>query len=230
MLKMIRTGVVFLGMTAGLFAAACVSEVTVKDGNSGGAGATGSSTENGTAVTGSTTGSSMGGSPSFASCNGPGECEIVNRTCCGVCGLPTLDDVTGVNMAKRDAYVDDVCKNSEGCDRCAQAPNADLFAYCERLKGGGGECVAADVSETELARCKTDTDCRLRIGLACCEACSGQWGDLAAISIKNEQALLELVCSPSDIGCPECAPQYPPNTFAVCQKGRCMVDGFDAGG
>ncbi len=226
----IRTGVALMGMTASLFAAACVSEVTVKDGNSGGAGTSGSSTTTGSAVTGSTSGSGAGGGSSFASCTGPGECEIVNRTCCGVCGIPTLDDVTGVNIGKRKAYVDAVCAGSQGCDLCAQAPNADLFAYCERLEDGGGQCVAADVTQTELASCKVDTDCRLRMGLACCEACSGQWGDLVAINIKNEQALLELVCSPSDLGCPKCAPQYPPNTFAACNKGRCMVDGFDAGG
>jgi hypothetical protein len=79
------------------------------------------------------------------------------------------------------------------------------------------------VRDHELSQCKSDTDCSLRMGLACCEACDGGSGDVVAINRDQGELLRQLACGNELIGCPKCAPLYPDGAEAVCTAGQCEV-------
>lgn len=223
--RMIKAGAVWVILSAGGLLAACTNDVTVLRDGSGSSG----QGEN-TMTTGSTSGS--GGSAGYAECKWAGECELVNRTCCGVCGPPALADMTAINRQHHDAYTGGLCVGPSGaCDDCEQEPNVNLFAYCDSPTEAVGNCIAADVRESDLSRCEVDSDCRLRLGLGCCELCAGNGDALVAINTKLEQQLRDLVCPAfADIGCPECGPQYPADIFALCKQGHCAVDPSINGG
>jgi hypothetical protein len=77
------------------------------------------------------------------------------------------------------------------------------------------KCTMIDVRDTAAARCMTDSECRVRSGSRCCEACSS-----APIAISDEAALLELqACDPA-APCPACEPQLD-GYEAICNEGRC---------
>ncbi len=119
------------------------------------------------------------------------------------------------------AHYEDVCTDPVACPDCPSALNPDLFAYCD-----AGLCQGADVKGDPLGGCGSNADCKLRLGLECCE-CGNENGILTAIPIAYEQKLQELVCD-SDFGCPECAPVYPADTEAWCEAGHCVVMYWDA--
>jgi len=135
--------------------------------------------------------------------------------------MPDLDDKVALHEDDVFQYREDVCVDSEGCPICYSEPNPDLFAYCE-----AGLCKGADVKGDPLGGCVGASDCKLRLGLECCE-CGNEDGLLTAIPIAYEQKLQELVCEPG-FGCPECAPVYPIGAEPWCEAGHCVVMYMDA--
>ena len=196
-------------------AAACGSEV--EGGGNGGTGGT-----DGTGGTGGTGGAGGGGGQGadgqIAACDGPGQCTLVQNSCCGPCGEPTLGDYDAVNAESADAYFNVfVCPEPMPCPACAITPNPDLFAYCE-----AGKCAGADVTAHAFSECTTAADCTLRMGLGCCEGCAGDAAALVAVASSELAALHDAICPP-DFGCPACAPMYPPEWKADCVAGHCAV-------
>ncbi len=147
-------------------------------------------------------------------CTRNGECTLTARTCCGVCGAPTLEDVIALPFSSLDDYRATVCEGDPACPGCASTPNPNLFATCN-----AATCVALDLGATSVAQCEVDDDCRLRVA-GCCEC-----GDTSAeslISIRAEALLdyLALVCD-DETACAECEPIYPDAQEAFCNAGRC---------
>lgn len=183
--------------------------------SSTGAGATSSTGSTGSGTTTSGTTGSGGGScplPDAKACTQPSDCVFAEESCC-ICGQPELSDLIAVNTEHAP-----VCGcNGPVCD-CAISPNPNLALSCD-----AGQCAGWDVrKEDALSACTQDSDCRLRAGLSCCEACDASPWDLVSIRTDAAGALAARVCS-GDQGCPACAPQYPPDAFAQCIAGHCAV-------
>jgi len=198
-------------------AAACGNDVNVFSGSGGGGGQSSSSSSGSSS---SSSGSSSSSSGTQAQCDGPGQCMLASATCCGVCGMPTLDDMVAINQSELDAYTAELCASNPPCPGCASQPNPNLMAYCD-----SGQCVAADITNGALTECQDNTDCRLRWGLECCE-CGAQNGGLTAIAVAAESKLMQLVCDPA-ADCPACVPSYPADAAALCDAGHCIVTYWD---
>lgn len=188
----------------GLVASGCGSTVVEPGAGGGGSGAT---------TTGTTTTTTTTGTGGFSSCDGPGQCVLVEQGCCSSCGTQSLDTLVAVNAAQASAFHQSVCPEEVPCPACASQQNPNLFAYCD-----SGTCRAADVRTHEVSACSSNGDCSLRIGTSCCEPCSGPGFELTSVSGSLET----LVCSPST-ACDDCAPQYPFDAAAVCSNGHCGV-------
>jgi hypothetical protein len=89
-----------------------------------------------------------------------------------------------------------------------------LLATCR-----GGSCVVVDLQAHPATACSDASECRLRTN-ACCE-CGGPVDDDHLVAIGTGGGFDALVCDPG-IGCPECAPGYPPATFE-CKAGHCVI-------
>jgi hypothetical protein len=208
---------------------ACNSEVVVFDSSGvGGSGASGVTASVGAGATGPGSSSSGGGDDALFQCRGSDGCTLVARRCCGVCGQPELPDVIAVASEKQNDYRDTVCEPNESCPGCASSPNPNLFASCVGATDTTpGQCQAFDARKTEIGACTTPDDCTLRNGLACCESClPADKNSLVAIAKDQLGTLMQMVCD-GDIGCPECAPSYPPGAAAICDAGTCKVSGLN---
>jgi hypothetical protein len=224
-----------LASSLALLGTACGSEVESGSGTggagggAGGSGATTGSTldsSTGTGATGPGSGTTTSGSastgagtdPAFAACSTQGSCVLAANTCCGVCGMPTLDDVDPVNTAELDAHRAAVCPDPTGpCPACASEPNPNLFAYCDL---GAGSCAEGDLSRSPFAECSGPDDCTLRLSLECCECgASGEW---VAVAAAKQQELEGLLCAP-DVACAKCEPVPPADVTAACVQGYCAV-------
>lgn len=218
-----------LGATATLivmaqFGAGCGSEITVWNDGGGGSQSTSSTGNQSTGNQSTGTSSSTSGGPTdLSACDGVGQCELVPASCCGFCGQPATDDMTGIHKDQLDAHRNEVCGDDAACPACYAEPDPNLFAYCDQPASGNGSCVAADVRTHDLSVCEKDSDCRLRMGLDCCEGCFGGVDGVVAISTKKNDELSALACGPELMGCPECAPDYPDDAIAVCTSGHCEV-------
>ncbi|MBW2453854.1 MAG: hypothetical protein JRI68_05065 [Deltaproteobacteria bacterium] len=198
---------------------ACGGKTSVFDDGNGGAGGSSSSSTSSNGST-STSTSSTSSSGTQTICTDSLECELVSETCCGVCGMPSLEDMVALHEDDVEAHFQDVCAEPIGCPDCPSAPNPHLFAYCD-----AGLCKGAAVTDDPQGSCQDNTDCKLRMGLDCCEC--GSQGPITAIPVAYEPKLQELVCD-GDYGCPECAPVYPSGAEAWCEQGECIVIYLDA--
>jgi hypothetical protein len=184
--------------------------------------AVGGTTVGGTGGTGATGGSGgaggTGGSidpPDWTDCSGPGQCELLSKTCCMPCTVVQLDQLTAINSSKRAAFTQKTCgPNPAPCPPCVGEIDPHLMARCE-----GGKCRAIDVrQDPSYTGCASNADCRLRKGLACCQCeASGGW---VALNEKGHNQVSADTCAPGSI-CPRCAPVPPVGMSAVCQSGVC---------
>jgi hypothetical protein len=78
-----------------------------------------------------------------------------------------------------------------------------------------GECGVVDIRTTAYVTCSSDSDCFLRVGLGCCDACPH--GDWVALSSTG---FLDADCT--DLPCPACDPP-PPKLDARCVMQRCTL-------
>jgi hypothetical protein len=156
---------------------------------------------------------------SLGSCAQPGECVLVTRTCCGVCGAPAVTDMDAVRWDETETHHNELCGTGPvNCPRCAIMTNPHLGAICR-----ASHCAAVDVRTDATSSCTTDADCMLRFGLSCCEMCAGTDAELTAI---RQDALHDLTtCAPNQGACPPCVPTYPTRAHARCnaQTRQCEV-------
>lgn len=207
-----------LASTLVLFTAFC-GGTSVVDATSGAGGAAASTATSASAEAsaGNTTGSTGAGGPNFAACDAPGTCVLANKTCCGVCGKPTVNDLDAIGEAAIDAHAKAVCPEPGPCPACETELNGNLFAYCDL---DAKSCVGANLPDTAFAACKENSDCSLRLGVGCCECIqAGEWVAVATARLADLSALL---CK-ADQPCPNCVPQPPNGIMAACVGGRCEV-------
>jgi hypothetical protein len=214
-----------------LSALACGGNVNVGTGGTGGGGTSGTGATAGTGATSTTSSISTTTTsdtippPDFYSCTGPGQCTLALPGCCEPCGVPQASDYTGVNLMETDAYHKYVCPMPTPCPGCVGGLNPNLFAYCS-----AGKCTPADITTNEVSECAVDSDCHLRAGTGCCEACGNiDTTQVVAVSSKAPQPFESLVCAPM-MGCPGCIPSFPANLSAVCNMGHCAVKAGGLGG
>lgn len=183
-----------------------------------GGGGTGGSTGAGGGATTTTSGTNTS---AFSACTGPGQCILMQPSCCSGCSTLELGSVVAVNEALAQEYFNFVCPDPVPCPECEPLPNPNLFAYCDN-----GQCVAADVRKEDFSKCASDADCALRATSGCCQPCSATAFEMIATQPGAEETLKSLVCAP-DEGCSKCLPQYPPQVSAVCAaNGHCAVAGI----
>jgi hypothetical protein len=154
----------------------------------------------------------------YAVCDGPGQCLALVPGCCGGCGAPTLDDVTGVNADKQDDFRAATCGDPHPvCPACPTMPEPNLVAFCEQ-----GSCRAHDVRVEDVSSCSKDEDCMLRAA-SCCEPCSPSAFELIAVAKDRAADYRAKMCSP-DQACSKCMPMYPAGWTASCATdGHCHV-------
>ena len=175
-----------------------------------GDGATDTVSDDGAAADGAGDPVEEGENPDWAACQVPSDCVIVSNGCCDICGMPTLNEVDGVNKSLLDEHYDDVCGDPVPCPQCITMPNPELIATCR-----DGFCVAMDVGAENLTACTSGEECVIRTP-ECCECGADTTpGVLIAIRSDSRRELEELVCDP-DVDCAMCAPVYPDNVEAVC--------------
>lgn len=146
---------------------------------------------------------------------------LVERSCCPLCGQPSLDAYEAVNQSKTSEWGEMNCPHPGDvpCAPCEpSAPNPNLIAICE-----AGQCKGIDISKHDLSACSVAADCRLRNGTTCCEHCSVQPDGMIALANDKAADFITLVCEPTGGACPPCEPQYPPGTTADCIDGHCAV-------
>lgn len=198
--------------------AACSGNVVVENtgGNHGGLGGGGNGQTGVTTSSGSLTSTSP---IDFAACDGPGQCMLAEPGCCPACGIPELGAFAPINSKYEADYQKYVCPEPTPCPACETIPNPNLFAYCD-----AGHCVAADVRTHAVSACKSSSDCHLRAGSACCEACGDvSFDSLIAVSGTSGVSLASLVCSPNG-DCPDCIPNYPAAVATCADDGHCQVE------
>jgi len=155
--------------------------------------------------------------PAF--CTQSGECRAVSTQCCG-CGVASFYNMVGANVCSAGIVAERRCATID-CKTCGVNPTTAWFGATCR----DNHCVAFDAREKDVTECTQATDCRLRYGLGCCEACNGDLSTLVATS--NESS--EWLCPEGHPPCSPCFGQrvYPDGMYAVCENGRCaVVDGI----
>ncbi len=158
-------------------------------------------------------------------CSEPSECAVTPNTCCGECGVATLEGSTAVNRENLGELSERLCADPVACPDCAAAPNPALVATCNAAR-----CAVVDVSRLPLAACITDDDCVLRTR-ECCE-CGASTAPESLIALRPDGLIdyLGLVCDSGAI-CDDCVPTYPADVEAACIEGVCEVIAVaDAGG
>ena len=138
------------------------------------------------------------------------DCVLTSRTCCGVCGAPTADDVIALRRDEVDAYRRGVCgPDPVGCPACATQPNPSLVAVC-----ADPGCAVRDLGRAgdPATACTTDAGCVIR-SAACCECGGG--APYLALAVDHAADYAALVCPPGT-ACPECAPLPPADLEAYC--------------
>jgi hypothetical protein len=193
-------------LAAALVASACGGSVIATSPGGGGAGGAGQG------------GAGQGGAVDHDACDGPGQCVLVEPSCCASCESVGIDGVVSIHQdALTDFHLAQCGGVDVGCPACASTYDPRMFAFCE-----AGTCQKALVQETPLAQCSGPDDCRLRAGLGCCVCNAG--GEWVAITAVEEAALEALVCAPGT-ACAECEPVPPADLFADCIEGVCQVVG-----
>jgi hypothetical protein len=200
------------GVRAALFSlfcffVACGGAVKSGEGVSDGGTTAGSSTG---------TGGAGGSSVDYAACGPTDRCVPALVGCCGTCGPLELSHFAGTNARYVTEFRAATCPMPLPCPDCGGYPNDHITARC-----AAGRCEAIDIRRTpEITGCSADTDCRVRLGLECCECSStGAW---AAIAVKGESALAAAVC-PANFGCDACVPQPPKDLVPACVNGVCEI-------
>jgi hypothetical protein len=157
------------------------------------------------------------GTTAPTACTNATQCVVTRAQCCGQNPDPTIRDVTAVNAAS----LADFNAPCALVDCVSSGPVPSHFgATCNN-----GHCLAFDVRGTELTACTAPSDCRLRAGLACCEACDAEHQDFVALRVDVD--LSSLACGDAPINCGACQPMPPAGLVADCLEGHCRPSQLD---
>jgi hypothetical protein len=160
-----------------------------------------------------------GGNPNFDPCSQPTDCVLVSPGCCG--GCEPVDDrmLVAINSQASSQYFKPCAAVS--CGPCPPLPPGVSSARQYFVPAcQNGECTVVDIREAGLTDCQRASDCVLRSGSSCCEACGA-----AIVSLNRNADLGALVCSSaSPTACAPCIPAIPPGYSALCTAGRCTVE------
>ncbi|HYQ16864.1 MAG TPA: BPTI/Kunitz domain-containing protein [Polyangiaceae bacterium] len=170
-----------------------------------------------------------GGNPNYDSCSRPSDCVVAGTGCCGVCESPslTVHDFIAYNhqyeplscsVLKAAPAPGNIAPPGTAlpCAPCANTGNATLRNFVPDCVAG--QCVVVDIRQSPTTACTDSSQCRLRSGTGCCEACDG--GDL--IAVRDDGSFEDLVCG--GVLPPCCAPLPPSSDASVtCANGRCAV-------
>ncbi len=156
-------------------------------------------------------------------CDQPSDCVVVPATCCGVCGQPTVGDVTAVRADRVAEHSEQVCGDEpRGCPDCMIRPTPELVAGCI-----ANRCEAVDLRAHPSTACQRHEDCRVRTP-DCCE-CGGAADAWSVVAVSDSDALTDLVCDEHQ-GCPKCMPVYPAiRTRCDSKTGHCVILDVDRG-
>lgn len=152
--------------------------------------------------------------PSEDFCNSEIDCALISTACCGACEPLVASDLISINV---EHLADRVC--DVACGACPpltsdQSPTRQYFKPgCDAHK-----CTVVDVRETDVVSCQSDSDCMLRLGSECCEACAGE-----PIAVNRNADLNAFFCPGGPTPCPTCVPQLPSNYRGACIQNRCSV-------
>jgi hypothetical protein len=138
------------------------------------------------------------------------DCSLLPRTCCPGCGLPTADSYLALARGSLSPVEAMTCLGDPiaGCPECESGANPSVYAACIDAR-----CSVVDV--TAFASCLIDTDCRL-VSKDCCD-CGGDFSEWGIMSV-NYAYVRPQRCD--GVGCDECVPTHPLNTFAICEADR----------
>lgn len=149
-------------------------------------------------------------------CDRASDCALTSE-CCGPCEPLEMTDLTAINqthLAKRRC--DKLCGACPSLGVGERETRNYFLAGCVAHK-----CRVIDIrgtpmtpDHTELVRCADDSDCKLRLGAQCCEACSGE-----PIAVNGNANF----CPDGAVTCPACAPRIPPGYSTSCVQGRCVL-------
>jgi hypothetical protein len=148
-------------------------------------------------------------------CSRNTDCQLVPRGCCS-CGSGPVSSYLALNAGG----VHRMSCGTVACAPCgpttAPDPNDPALYYIATCQAGS--CAVVDLRASEVTACKSDGDCGLRSGTACCSGCGGQ---TVALNLSKQADLASLVCDPEPSACPACAPAF--TGSAMCSSGRCSV-------
>jgi hypothetical protein len=156
-----------------------------------------------------------GTKPAMTACDVPNDCVVASSGCCGLCPDAPFESAIGINRERALAGEYQPCGDVE-CEPCAEVPVPLRTTGYFVPTCASGECGALDLRTDAATECTEDTDCFLRLGSECCEACEGD----NLIALRSTDFLAGRC---DDVGCPECEPTYPPDYAARCVSGRCTV-------
>jgi len=148
-------------------------------------------------------------------CASGSDCALTLASCCGP------PNVTGYTAHDFVAYAPqhqgqlDLCEIPTCTDPPGDLSGERKYFVPECVQN---ECTVTDLRTSELTRCETAQDCRLRMGSGCCEGC----GDL--IAVRNDGSFEKQVCGDAILPCPPCVGTMPPDSAVpVCIDGHCSV-------
>jgi hypothetical protein len=148
-------------------------------------------------------------------CTRHSDCSLVQRTCCPPCGTPPADAYLALGYDALSPEAAMICLGDPGaaCPECESGSNPSVYAACI-----DAQCSVVDV--TEFASCLIDTDCRL-VSKDCCD-CGGDFRHSGVMAV-NYSYKRPARCD--GVGCDDCVPVGPSNTYAVCltDRGICGV-------
>ena len=200
-------------------------------GSSSGGGPAGGSSSGGDSAGGSTsggvgTGGDSGGTPGdFEACATAADCTLTSPGCCGACEPIIEADLIAVNREQLAAFTESSGCTGVACEACPEASPSEQTRRFFHAACVAGRCSVQDVRAETITECVTGSDCRLRCGSGCCEAC-GSSGD--AIAVRTDADLVQALCGGAPIQCPACACALPESYTSSCVAGRCVVQGLPA--
>jgi hypothetical protein len=150
-------------------------------------------------------------------CERPADCVLVPATCCGGCDFSTISNVVAIASGHESSVTVAMGCDLVDCVPCDPPPtNPWLFAGCF-----SGRCIAVDAQQTEITECTQASDCVLRGGLGCCEACNPATDEIVAVNASVD--LEPWLCGAAPDECDACTPTPPRLVSASCEGMRCSV-------
>lgn len=160
-----------------------------------------------------------GGTPNYDACTNGMDCMLASPGCCGVCDSPNVTAHDFIAYNRKYANQGLTCAGDVACGACPppEGEGASKFFVPNCVQQ---QCVVEDVRTSPLSACKTDMDCRLRVGKGCCPGCNGQ----ELIAVRSDGSFDKQVCGDLALPCDDCEAKPDPSAVAICGPDQhCLV-------